>query len=291
MPTQLHVIKAYREGREGPVTSYNAHGACVGVFAYGSNRLASYEFDHVLVQFGWASGSRNRNLFCKKLAECKLIQALTPGVEYRENPDNGGGYVDFYFPNVADRPSDMVATSMRIIKSWTAGYYDDFLQLIADNELSFDEFVPIITFCANQSPFSDSYPGLHRLSKDGCIPFEEETGYLRVGNCLRSGKRAVAGMLLPLIRGEVNQGWMPPFKQGYIKSGGVVSAIIGDDDWNICDVPEIRDMADDTLITVNNPCIILNAETRVGPEIQDLMNQNNPRIQEIIDWVQERINS
>ena len=277
----------------------DCNGSCTGVFQANGNGY----FSNYPTSTRWAvtislAVAISEGLF-QALVGSKLIQALSPGMTAARSQSNSA-YVVLDVPNIDSLPADQVITALRILKSFGEGYYIERIKTLREYELTADELVVLAAFGTSLCAESDSYPCLAGMTRQRAEEAFRGRSYIQ-SDILRANKlEPQAGMLLPLIRGEINPGWQQTANKGYYKEGAFLDNILGSDSYDSTEcftrcLPEYN-------TTVNHPIIIRTPETLVGPiipfrEIVNYLEQGSPiewrrandKLAEVTEWVLQQL--
>lgn len=268
----LYNIDCIRDGQV--VYSYNPNGSCTGVFQHGPHGRSFYQ--HCRPDAFIVNIRLSNRLISKKLIEAfiatPLIQNLCPVelIEVRAERAK----VKF---NSGDLPSDQVICAMRLLNVWFNGLALEWPKKFAEYELTPAELLIMAVATHANGRTSDNMPVLWYITKADIAKIDYS--YNAGGLVDKARTAPVASMLLPLIRGEIRQGWQPSLKVGgYAKEWGIFGAMKGRDDWAY-GVDYHEACADDNFLTVNNP--LIHVDNLAGPEIQ-LHGRNYT---EVTEWV------
>ena len=281
----LYQTKFYRGDTE--FHSRDCRGSCTGAFqgggyGYFPNGVLNGA-DTMTVETSCVT--ELSDIFMRKVAETPLLQALVPGFEFVHSApvlgDNGHKRITWRFPGIDVLPSDQVICAMRIVNSWGGGYFQRQMKTLREHELTASEMLVVAMFGCNHPRSSDSQPSLHYNTK----AFTRTPEWINTGRSLQinvfeiAKKQPHAGMLLPLIRGEINRGVQPLIATGYMKEGAILQYLTGDPYgarlwWDSC--------PDDGFVTVNHPLIHPSEE---GP-VLDFTDRN---LTQVADWVLQQL--
>lgn len=259
----------------------DGHGSCTGMYQWGHRRLP--EGTTTLVQRFVHTENLSRSAM-EQIAATPLMQALVPGMSYEGARSHDPGFV---FPGIDTLPSDQVVCAMRILKAFLGGYTE--LHQLREYEFTMAELLPIASFYQNGiQRGSDSRPLLAAATFEELIQSYTENPPSRDswGRRYQELRRlSHAGAILPLIRGEIRQGYQANLIQGYLKDGSLLSGLS-------FGIPAIRDYRNpergfnweaantnadaqtrqwlqmipmDASYTVNHPLIHFTEEAQQGP--------------------------
>lgn len=275
----LYEIKLFRG--ETLVQTRDVRGSCTGVFqGNGYGYFATAGYDTVTVELSYPKNTSEG--FYKGMAKTPLMQALVPGIEYvgtkAELDYNENKRMIWKFPGVDVLPSDQVICAMRIINSWGNGYFQESVKKLREYELTVNECMIICMFGCNHPRDSDGMPSLWFAPKSvtQSEEFKAKDRFHKPHHFTTAKVQPCAGMLLPLLRGEIKPGWQPTLHTGYMKEHCVVDHVI----QNAYSAKAWYDACpDDASPSVNHPLIHSNISE--GPILQ----QSDAGLRDVAEWV------
>lgn len=270
----LYRIQCIEEGQVA--YEWDARGSCTGIFQQGPHGRTFYKHcspEAFIVEFRYSNRNLSRKLL-EAFINTPLIQALCPCEPYGVQLD-GRYKVKF---NSGDIPSDQVICAMRIINVWLGDIASTWVGKFREFELNPAELMVLAMATHANGKTSDNMPVLWHVTKAELAKIAY--GYNASGSIDEERIQPMSGMILPLIRGEIRQGWQPSLRVGgYAKEYGIWAAMKGHDDWAY-GLGYHEACGDDNYLTVNNPLLHVEGN-QTGPQVH-LYGGNYT---EVTEWV------